>query len=140
MRKKNKLSLALFNSKLRKGVLMVRKKQIRMMSYFIVLTLLVLALLLTGCAGEKTEKPIVFGYADWDTVQIMSRIAGFIVEHGYGYPVGYAPAANVATIAAIQRGDIDIHMECAERSLEEQLRKLYESGQGEKVGISYPGT
>ena len=99
-------------------------------------------LLLASFAGCATapQKPIVFGYGGWDTQQFMSRVAGFIVEHGYGYEVQYPAATNVAIIAAIQRGDIDIHMEIAERSIQEPLRKLMESGQGEKVGISFPGT
>ncbi len=70
----------------------------------------------------------------------MVEIAGFITEHGYGYEVDYAPATNVVIVAAIERGDIDIHMEIAPRSLQEPLDKLMASGQGEEVGISFPGT
>ena len=105
-----------------------------------VLGALLLLIPFAGCAPEAPEKPIVFGYGGWDTCQWMCEIAGFITEHGYGYEVEYAPATNVAIVAAIERGDIDIHMEIAERSIEEPLRKLMESGQGKKVGISFPGT
>jgi len=72
-------------------------------------------------------------------MQWMSEIASFIVEHGYGYPVELIPAANVAIIQAVGLGEIDVHMEVAELSLQEPLKKLLDSGQGEAVGIAYPG-
>ncbi|MFC1861684.1 ABC transporter substrate-binding protein [Chloroflexota bacterium] len=119
---------------------MIRKQKTGIKIIMVVLGALLLLAPFTGCAVEKAKEPVVFGYGGWDTVQFMSNIAGFIVEHGYGHPVEYMPATNVAIIAAVQRGDIDIHMEIAERSLQEPMRKLMESGQGEKVGISFPGT
>lgn len=93
-----------------------------------------------GCASKAPEKPIVFGMGTWDTQQFMTNVAGYIVEHGYGYQVDYPTAKNVFIIEAIQLGDIDVHMEVAERSLKEPLQKLLDSGQGEIVGISFPGT
>jgi len=94
-------------------------------------------------APEPEPEPkevIKFGYGGWDTIQWMSEVAGFIVEHGYGYPVEQVPATNVVIVAAIERGDIDVHMEVAERSLQEPMEKLMASGQGAKTGISFPGT
>ncbi len=102
-----------------------------------------LALSLAGCTGQppsSAAKPIVFGYADWDTQQFMTRLAGFIVANGYKQPVEYAPGANVALITAIQNGDVDVHMEVAVRSLEEPLKRLIDSGKGEYLGVSYGGT
>ncbi|MDO8578662.1 MAG: ABC transporter substrate-binding protein [Dehalococcoidales bacterium] len=102
-----------------------------------------LALLLVGCSGQPTStgsKPVVFGYADWDTQQFMTRLAGFIVANGYQQPVEYAPGANVALVVAIQSDDVDVHMEVAERSLQEPLQRLIDSGKGEKLGISFGGT
>ena len=119
---------------------MNRRQGVGVKIFMLAISALLILLPFTGCAAETPKTPIVFGYGGWDTQQWLSRVAGFIVEHGYGYEVEYAPATNVAIIAAIERGDIDVHMEIAERSIQEPLRKLMESGQGEKVGISFPGT
>ena len=90
--------------------------------------------------ASSKKQTVVFGYGGWDTIQVMVHVAAFITEHGYGYPVTTEMASNVAVLSAIQRGDIDVHMEVAERSLKEPLKKLLDSGRGETVGVSYPGT
>ena len=120
---------------------MTKKRKLGIKVLMVVLGALLLLIPFTGCAPEAPEKePIVFGYAGWDTQQWMSHVAGFIVEHGYGYEVDFPSARNVAIISAIERGDIDIHMEIAVATLQEAYDKLMDSGQGENVGISYPGT
>lgn len=107
----------------------------------ILVALLIFTLMASvSCGREAPEKPVVFGMGTWDTQKFMSEVAGYIVEHGYGYEVEYQSAKNVFIIEAIQLGDIDVHMEVAERSLKEPLQKLLDSGQGEIVGISFPGT
>ena len=35
------------------------------------------------------QEPIVFADASWESIQFHNRVAGFIVEHGYGRPVDY---------------------------------------------------
>ena len=124
---------------------MITKKKSGIKLLMITLGALLAVSLISSCAapgGPATEekKPIVFGYATWDTQMFMSKVAGFITEHGYGYEVEYPSATNVAIIKGIERGDIDIHMEIAERSLKEPLQQLLDSGQGVAAGISYPGT
>lgn len=116
------------------------KHKLATKTFLVVLgTLLMLTLIaFGGCAPKAEEKPIVFGDATWDTQRFTTHIAGYIVEHGYGYEVEYAPAKNVFILEAIGLGDIDIHMEVAEISLKEPLQKLLDSGQGEVVGNSYP--
>lgn len=112
---------------------------------FIVVTvaMIVAAAMALGCApapGEMSpEEPVVFGDATWDTQTLMTHIAGYIVEHGYGYEVQYRTTKNVFILDSIQLGDIDIHMEVAGKSLKEPLQKLLDSGQGEIAGISYAG-
>ena len=38
-------------------------------------------------APEGPKEPVVFSDLNWDSAQIQNRIAMYIVEHGYGYPV-----------------------------------------------------
>ncbi|GAB6280084.1 MAG: ABC transporter substrate-binding protein [Thermovirga sp.] len=58
-------------------------------------------------AGEKA----VFVDFSWSSVQMHNRIAGFILEHGYGYSPEYMFAESVPGLTGLQQGDIDIAME-----------------------------
>jgi len=79
--------------------------------------LLILALSLVGCGGTSdknadTSKPtIAFANPTWDSIQVHNRIAGFIVEHGYGYPVDYVTAGAVPSIQGLGAGNTQIDME-----------------------------
>jgi glycine betaine/proline transport system substrate-binding protein len=54
---------------------------------------------------------IVFGDFSWDSVQVHNRIAGFILEHGYGYNVTYKFGESIPLILGLRRGDVDATME-----------------------------
>lgn len=47
----------------------------------------------------------------WSSVQMHNRVAGFILEHGYGYTPDYMFAESVPGLTGLQQGDIDIAME-----------------------------
>ncbi|MDT8284154.1 MAG: ABC transporter substrate-binding protein [Thermovirgaceae bacterium] len=78
-----------------------------------VLLALLLALLIgvvsiqAAFAGEK----VVLVDFSWSSVQMHNRIAGFILEHGYGYSPDYMFAESVPGLTGLQQGDIDIAME-----------------------------
>src|SRR5690606_28757663 len=58
-----------------------------------------------GGDGPSGEKPtLVFGDFSWDSVQVHNRIAGFIIEHGYGYPVDYKFGDTVPILQGLQDG------------------------------------
>lgn len=40
-----------------------------------------------------------------------SRIAAFILEHGYGYETEFVPGETIVLLEALARGDIDVNME-----------------------------
>ncbi len=59
--------------------------------------------------GEKA--PVRFSDLNWDSALLQNRIAAFIVEHGYGYPVELVPGDTVLLWEALTNGDSDITME-----------------------------
>lgn len=77
--------------------------------------LLALALaLLIGIAAAPAlfagEKAVLVDFS-WSSDQMHNRIAGFILEHGYGYSPEYIFAESVPGLTGLQQGDIDIAME-----------------------------
>ena len=78
--------------------------------FFLAAALLALA---AGCGGGENDAndPIVFSDLNWPSAEIQNRIAGFIVEHGYGYPVEYVPGESVSLWQGLLNNDTDITME-----------------------------
>lgn len=77
----------------------------------ILLTGLLLAGILSVPGTVGAEETIVFGDLSWDSAQVHNRIAGFIVEHGYGYDVDYKFGQTKLLLLGLERGDIDVAME-----------------------------
>ncbi len=73
--------------------------------------ILVSAGALTGCSGGDGKAPVIFGDASWDSIQLHSRIAAFIMENGYGYESEFTPGDTIPLFAGLTRGDIDVYME-----------------------------
>lgn len=65
---------------------------------------------ITGSAPAK-DKTITFVDFSWSSVQMHNRIAGFVLEHGYGYKPNYIFAESVPGLTGLARGDIDVAME-----------------------------
>lgn len=79
----------------------------------VALGLLLILLPFAGCAAEAPEEPAVFADLGWESAQVHSRIAAFILENGYGYPPSeYIPGETIPLFAGLSRGDVDINMEC----------------------------
>jgi len=82
----------------------------------------------TGAALAADKKPIVFADFGWDSAQVHNRIAGFIIEHGLGYPVRYTTAetilGNTALIKAKGADAPNVNME----SWTENWQELYDEG------------
>jgi len=76
----------------------------------IVAALLVAVLCLTGGAFAQ-DKTVTFVDNSWNSVQMHNRIAGFILEHGYGYTPEYLFAESIPGLTGLAQGDVDIAME-----------------------------
>ncbi len=82
----------------------------RSISKWTIIVALAMALSASWTAHVAGET-IVFGDLSWDSAQVHNRIAGFIIEHGYGYNVDYEFGESIPILVALQRGDVDLIME-----------------------------
>ncbi len=104
-------------------------------------TALVLALLMVTClgaVGAASAETITFVDWSWDSAQVHNRIAGLIVQHGYGYDVEYMFADTVPGFQGIVRGDIDVSMEMWTDNIYEIWIEATEKGQMLDLGSNFP--
>jgi len=105
--------------------------------------LLVFTLSLVGCGGSNNKtsdisKPtLVFSERCYNSLQVHNRIAGFIIEHGYGYPVDYLFGTVLPNHMGLARGDIDIDMETWYLNYLEVYEKNIKEGKIKDLGINY---
>jgi glycine betaine/proline transport system substrate-binding protein len=100
--------------------------------------LLAMVLSMAVCAQAGLNRPIVFADLGWDSAQVHNRIAGFILEKGYGYKVEYTPGETIPLFAGLKRGDIDINMEVWVENQREAYEKAIAAGQVIDLGSNYP--
>jgi glycine betaine/proline transport system substrate-binding protein len=62
-------------------------------------------------ASAAAAEPVGLVDASWDSIQVHNRIAGFILEHGFGYAPEYVFAESMPGLMAIERGDAHLSME-----------------------------
>ena len=88
-----------------------------------------------GKAGPST--PIVFADAEWETIKAHNRVAGYIIEHGYGYQPVYLAGETLPLFDALSRGDVDIMMEVWSSDYPEQWKQMLKTGQVKDLGTNY---
>jgi glycine betaine/proline transport system substrate-binding protein len=84
------------------------------------------------------SKKLVVADLNWDSAQVHNRIAGFIMEKGYGYEIDYVPGATITLFAGLVRGDIDINMECWVENQQEAYDKGIAAGKVIDLGANFP--
>lgn len=104
---------------------------------------LVIILLLTALAcGTKevlvtpTPAPkdiIVFSDLNWNSAKLQNRIAMYIVEKGYGYPVGTISGDTIALFKGLINGDTQVTMETWLPNQQEEWDKAV--SQGAVIGV-----
>ncbi len=104
-------------------------------SSYLVLALVLTLFVLTGSVQANT---IVFGDVSWDSIQVHSRIAGFILEHGYGHDVDYMFGDTIPVLVGLRRGDVDIYMEIWIDNIEDAYLEALESGEIIDLGTTFP--
>jgi len=88
--------------------------------------------------ATAASKKLILADVGWDSVQVHNRIAGFILEHGYGYKVEYMPGETIPLFAGLARGDIDINMEVWVANQKEAYDKAIKAGQVVDLGSNFP--
>lgn len=102
---------------------------------FTLATLLLTLALISGLAAAET---IVMGDFSWESVQVHNRIAGFILEHGYGYDVEYMFGESIPILLGMRRGDVHITTEIWLDNLYDAIVEAVESEDIMSLGANYP--
>lgn len=121
-------------------------KQIKLVIGLIILALASL-LLYWGCSPlahsnggvQKKMTVIVFADAEWASIQIHNRIAGYIIGHGYGYQPRYLAGETIPLFTALQQGDVDIMMEVWTSDYPALWEKMTKSGKIKALSNNYSG-
>lgn len=96
-----------------------------------------------GCGNSKApsntagKAKIVLGDCSWDSIMVHNRIAGFIIEHGYGYPVDFVFGETMPILQGLQKGDVHILMEAWIDNFLEAYNKALASGQVVELGSNF---
>jgi len=88
--------------------------------------------------ANAATKKLVVADLNWDSAQVHNRIAGFIMEKGYGYEIEYIPGATITLFAGLVRGDVDIEMECWVENQQEAYDKGIAAGEIIDLGANFP--
>lgn len=116
---------------------MTKKRKSILKAGVIVFAVAVLLVTLSGFTVAASKK-LILADVGWDSVQVHNRIAGFILEHGYGYKVEYMPGETIPLFAGTARGDIDINMEVWIDNQQEAYDKAVNAGQVVDLGANFP--
>ena len=87
--------------------------------------------------GTAEAKEIVFADLEWNSVKVHNRIAGFIVEHGFGYNAQYLPSDMFSVFDALTDGEADVLMECWVSNHQGVYDKSIESGAVSDIGTNF---
>jgi len=94
---------------------------------------------LTSVPAAIAAERVVLVDFSWSSVQVHDRIAGFILEHGYGFSPEYLFAESVPGLAGLQQGDVDIAMEVwVDNLLEWYTDAVEEKGEVLDLGSIFP--
>ncbi|SRR6056297_80216 len=102
---------------------------------FIICALFLVAL--TPASGITSEQPIVFLDLSWDSIQLHNRIAGYIVENGYGEKTDYLFSETVPGMLGLERGDIHVYMDGWVDNTPEWWREVQERKTVVNLGSNY---
>lgn len=97
-----------------------------------------IVLVLSMSSMSLAAGSIVFGDFSWDSVQVHNRIAGFILEHGYGYDVTYKFGESIPLLLGLRRGDVDATMEIWVDNIYDAIVDALREGDIIAIGCNYP--
>ncbi len=109
----------------------------------LVLVLIIFGFTMVGCGGSQDsssdKEQLVFADATWDSIKVHNRIAGFILEHGYGYSgPEYTFGETLPLLQGMTKGNVDITMELWTQNYEEAWNDAIESGKVLDLGSNFP--
>jgi glycine betaine/proline transport system substrate-binding protein len=108
------------------------------LTVIVMLILVATFILLPVSDSRAVGKTLHIADASWDSIQVHNRIAGFILENGYGYAMEYIPGNTITLFAGTARGDIDINMEVWVANQREAIDKALAAGTVMDLGSNFP--
>jgi len=93
-----------------------------------------------GCTATEEKPTLVFADLTWDSAMFHNRIAGFILENGYGYETDYIPGSTIPLFSGLAAGEIDISMEIWVDNQKDALNAAIEAGQVVDLGPNFEGS
>ncbi len=107
----------------------------------ILVAVLALSIVLTGCAQEKPEgKPTIkFADSQFESLWVNNATAKFIIEEGYGYPVETVEMTTPIMQTSLANGDIHVMMEMWQQNFIEWYDEAIAAGEIENLGPTYEG-
>ena len=95
----------------------------------VLLGVLLIVVSVAGCGDKYPKDPVVFADLGWDSALVHNQIAAFILENGYEYPESeFTPGETIPLFAGLERGDIDVNMECWTENQQEAYDKAIAAG------------
>jgi len=82
---------------------------------------------------------VTFADFGWDLVRFHDRVAGFIIEEGYGREAEYMFIEHIAGLVGLENGDLDIYMDLWPNNCKEWWDKARDSGAVVKLSVNYDG-
>jgi glycine betaine/proline transport system substrate-binding protein len=131
------------------GFIMQKKNKVLKKLLPALAAIMVLCLVLSGCGGTgdtdgtsqagDAKETLVMGDGSWDSIKIHNRIAGFIIEHGYGYPEPkYTFGDTLPLLQGLAKGDVDIYMEVWAGNWQETWEEILAGGSVKDLGTNIP--
>jgi len=117
---------------------MTKKRNHMIKAGVIVFAIAIMLLAVSSFGVAAPKKTLVFADLNWDSAQVHSRIAAFIIENGYGYKTEYIPGGTIPLWAGLTRGDVDINMECWVDNQQEAYDKGIAAGKVIDLGSNFP--
>ena len=109
------------------------------------ITLILALQLVYGCTRATDQettcelsRPVVFGDLDWDSNRFHTRVAQFIVKHGYGCRVDTIQGSTLPLLAAMGRQRIDVTMEIWKDNYGDVWTKLTKAKRVVDLGVNFP--
>ena len=104
------------------------------------LSLVFLAFVSLGASSAKAACSTHLGDFDWDSANIHTAIASFIIENGYGCDVEVTKGSTTPIMAAFFDGQIDVITELWEDNLVELLKPHFADGSIIHMGTNTPAS
>ena len=116
-------------------------------TFMIAVGLVIMLLSLNACAPAAAPEPppapeaekevIKVAVFSWDSSQVATALAAFILKHGYGYETETTPGETMALWQGLRAGDLHLQLEVYPESQFKTYNEAMQEGSVTRLGYSY---